>query len=214
MGIVGAPPGGRPLLAPRERGRELTPLDPRQVLTPGAQSFTWRAVDGNDDALEYSLYFKGEEETDWKPLARKIRETFYTMNTAALPDGVYRLKVVASDEPSNPPEMALAGERISEPFVVAGTTPEVEILDSEIEGGRATVRFRASVWTGSIASAEFSINGGEWRLVFPVDGIADSSVEEYLIVTPELSPGEHLIGVRAGDRNGTTGTAGILLRIE
>jgi sugar lactone lactonase YvrE len=213
MGIAGAPPGGRPLLAPRERGRELMPLDPKQVLTQGAQSFTWKAVDDNDDALEYSIYFKGEDESGWKPLAKKIKDTFYAVNTAALPDGVYRLKVIASDEPSNPPETALAGEKISEPFVIAGATPEVKITGSDIEGKKALARFRAIVKTGSIASAEFSIDGGEWRLVFPVDGIADSAEEEYRIITPELSPGEHLIGIRAGDRNGTTGTAGIRVRV-
>jgi sugar lactone lactonase YvrE len=212
MGIAGAPPGGRPLLAPRERGRDLIPLDPKLVLTRGAQSFTWKAVDENSDALEYFVYFKGEDESDWKLLAEKAADTFYTLNTAALPDGVYRLKVAVSDEPSNPPETALSGEKISEPFVVAGAAPEVEITGSEIEDKKAVVRFRASVRTGSIASAEYSVDGGEWHLVFPVDGIADSAVEEYRIVTPELSPGEHLIGVRAGDRNGTTGTTGVLLR--
>ncbi|MDR0310305.1 MAG: hypothetical protein LBJ21_01845 [Acidobacteriota bacterium] len=213
MGITGGTPGGRPLLAPRERGRELMPLDPKQVLTQGAQSFTWKAVDENDDALEYSIYFKGEDESGWKPLAEKITDTFYTVNTAALPDGVYRLKVVASDEPSNPPETALSGEKISEPFVIAVAPPEVVITGNDIEGKKAVVRFQASVRTGNIASAEFSVDGGKWRLIFPVDGIADSAVEEYLIVTPELSPGEHLIAIRAGDRNGTTGTAGIRVRV-
>lgn len=212
MGTI-TPPGGRPLLAPRERGRDPMPLDPRQVLTQGVQSFTWKAVDENDDALEYSLYFKGEDESDWKPLAKRIKDTFFTVNTAALPDGVYRLKVVASDEPSNPPETALSGEKISEPFIIAVTTPEVVITGSEIEGNKAVLRFQASVRTGNIASAEFSVDGGEWRLVFPIDGIADSAVEEYGIVTQELSPGEHFIGIRAGDRNGTTGTTGILVRV-
>jgi len=213
MGITGAPPGGRPLLAPRERGRDLMPLDPKQVLTQGAQSFTWKAVDDNNDALEYSVYFKGEDESDWKPLVKKTSDTFYTVNTAALPDGVYRLKVVVSDEPSNPPETALTDEKISEPFIVSGAPPEIEITGSDVEDNKAVVRFRASVRTGNIASAEFSIDGGEWLLVFPVDGIADSAVEEYRVVTPELSPGEHLIGVRVGDRNGTTGTARALIRI-
>ena len=213
MGIPSVPPGGRPLLAPRERGRDPTPLDPRQTLTQGTQSFIWKAVDENNDALEYSLYFKGEDDSEWKPLAIKITDAFYTVNTAALPDGVYRIKVIASDEPSNPPETALTGEKISDPFVAAVATPVVEITRSEVENKKAMVMFRASVRTGSIASAEFSVDGGKWRLVFPVDGIADSAEEEYLIITPELSQGEHLIGVRAGDRNGTTGTAGILVHI-
>ena len=34
---------GRSLNAPRERGKDRQPLPPRQVLQPGAQSFTWKA---------------------------------------------------------------------------------------------------------------------------------------------------------------------------
>jgi hypothetical protein len=74
-------------------------------------------------------------------------------------------------------------------------------------------QFRAVVATGRIGTAEFSIDGGEWNLVFPVDGIADSAQEDYKITTPELPMGEHLIGIRASDANGNTGTAKLLVKI-
>ncbi len=204
---------GRSLNAPRERGRERQPLAPRQVLQPGAQSFTWKAVDDNNDTLEYSLYFKGEGENEWKLLERKLTDTFYTLNVASLPDGVYRLKVVASDAPSNPYDKFLIGELISEPFVITNATPQVEITGTGMSGKKVEVQFRARVSTGHIASAEFSIDGGEWLLVFPTDGIADSMEEEYQISTPELTVGEHLIGVRASDGNGNTGTAKVVIKI-
>ena len=60
-------------------------MPPRQILQPGAQSFTWKATDDNDDSLEYSIYFKGEGESDWKLLAKELTETFYTLDGAALP---------------------------------------------------------------------------------------------------------------------------------
>ncbi|HSW38309.1 MAG TPA: hypothetical protein VLL97_02315 [Acidobacteriota bacterium] len=204
---------GRSLIAPRERGRERQPLPPRQALQAGVQSFTWNAVDENDDTLEYALYFRGEGESDWKLLENELTDTFYTLDTASLPDGVYRLKVVASDRPSNPYNRYLIGEKISKPFVIAGATPNVGISGHEIKGRRVEVRFTAEVTKGNVATAEFSINGGEWLLIFPVDGIADSAGEEYRFVTPDLSPGEHLIGVRASDRNGTTGSAGLVVRV-
>jgi hypothetical protein len=69
------------------------------------------------------------------------------------------------------------------------------------------------VSTGRIATAEFSIDGGEWHLIFPTDGIADSAQEEYRITTPELPVGEHLIGIRATDGDGNTGTSRLLVRI-
>jgi len=205
--------GGPSLNAPRERGRDRQPMPPRQVLQPGAQSFTWKAGDDNDDTLEYSLYFKGDGESDWKLLVKKLEDTFFALNAASLPDGVYRLKVVASDAPSNPYDKFLIGERISEPFVIANTSPKVEITSNQVSGRKIDVQFRADVTTGRIATAEFSVDGGEWNLVFPVDGIADSVREEYRVLTPDLSTGEHLLGVRASDGDGNTGTAKLVVKI-
>jgi hypothetical protein len=205
---------GRSLNSPRERGRSQQPLAPRQVLQPGAQSFSWKATDDNDDTLEYALYFKGEGESDWKLLEKKLTDTFYTLNAAALPDGVYRLKVVASDVPNNPYDKFLIGELISDPFVIANTSPKLEITDHRVNGKRIEAQFRASVTTGRIATAEFSIDGGDWNLIFPVDGIADSAQEEYRITTPELSVGEHLLGLRASDGDGNTGTAKLVVKIQ
>jgi hypothetical protein len=204
---------GRSLNSPRERGRDRQPLPPRQVLQPGAQSFTWKASDDNDDTLEYSLYFKGDGESDWKLLEKKLSDTFYALNAASLPDGTYRLKVVASDAPSNPYDKFLIGELISEPFIIANSSPKLEITGNKVNGKKVEAQFRASVTTGRIATAEFSIDGGEWNLVFPVDGIADSAQEDYRIVTAELPIGEHLIGIRASDGDGNTSTARLVVKI-
>ncbi len=204
---------GRSLNSPREREKDRQPLAPRQVLQPGAQSFTWKATDDNEDTLEYSLYFRGDGEADWKLLEKKVTDTFYTLSAASLPDGVYRLKVVASDAPGNPYDKFLIGELVSAPFVIVNTSPKLEITGNRVNGKRVEAQFRAGVAIGRVATAEFSIDGGEWNLIFPVDGIADSVQEDYKIVTPELPMGEHLIGIRASDADGNTGTAKLLVRI-
>jgi hypothetical protein len=204
---------GRALNSPRERGKDRQPLPPRQVLQPGAQSFAWKAADENEDLLEYSLYFKGEGEAEWKLLEKKLPDTFYTLNAAALPDGSYRLKVVASDAPSNSYDKFLVGELISDPFVIANAVPQIEVTANKTSGKKVEVQFRAGVLTGRIATGEFSIDGGEWFLLFPVDGIADSAQENYRILTPELAIGEHLIGLRASDGAGNTGTSKLVVRI-
>ena len=204
---------GRSLNSPRERSRDRQVLAPRQVLQPGAQAFTWKASDDNKDDLEYSLYFRGEGESDWKLLEKGLEDTFYTLSTASLPDGIYRLKVVASDAPSNPYDQFLIGESISDPFVIANTSPQVEITSHKVNGKKVEMQFHAVVRTGRIATAEFSIDGGEWLLAFPEDGIADSTQESYRITTPELSIGEHLIGVRASDGDGNTGTTKVVVEI-
>jgi sugar lactone lactonase YvrE len=205
---------GQSLNSPRQRGRESPAMPPRQVLQPGAQSFTWRATDDNEDTLEYSIYFKGEGESDWKLLGKDISETFYTLDGTALPDGVYTLKVVASDAPSNPYGKALIGELISKPFVISNATPMITLTSHKINGRRVEALFHARVGAGRIVSGEFSVDGGEWFLVFPADGIADSAEEDFQVATPDLTPGEHLIGVRASDANGNTGTAKLVVKIQ
>ncbi len=204
---------GPALNSPRERGRERMPLPPRQMLQPGAQSFTWKATDDNDDVLEYSLYFRGEGESEWKMLEKKLSDAFYTLDGSSLPDGIYTLKVVVSDEPSNPFGKFLIGELISKPFVIGNSTPVVEVSDHKILGKRVEIQFRTRVPTGRIASGEFSIDGGEWYLLFPKDGIADSEQEDFQVTTPEIASGEHIIGLRATDGNGNTGTAKLIVKI-
>jgi hypothetical protein len=199
---------------PRARGRESNPLPPRQTLQPGAQSFTWKATDDNDDTLEYSIYFRGEGETEWKLLAKEISETFYSLDGSTLPDGMYRMKVVASDAMSNPYGKALIGELVSRPFMISNSTPLVTVTNQTVTGKRVEVSFHAKVGAGRIASGEFSIDGGEWFLVFPIDGIADSAEEDFKFVTQDLAISEHLISLRASDGNGNTGTTKLVVKIQ
>ncbi len=199
--------------SPRQRGRERQPLAPRQVLQPGAQSVTWKATDDNDDTLEYALYFKGDGESDWKLLQKELSDTFCTLDAASLPDGMYTLKIVASDKPSNPFGKFLIGELVSRPFLISNSTPTLEITGQKIDGKRVELQFRARVPAGRVTSAEFSIDGGEWLLVFPGDGIADSPQEEFQFTTADLGTGEHVIGLRASDSSGNTGTAKAVVKI-
>ncbi len=199
--------------SPRVRGKDPQPIPPRQIMQPGAQSLTWKASDENDDSLEYSLYFKGAGETDWKLLEKELTDTFYTIDGASLPDGEYTVKIVASDAPSNPYGKFLIGELVAKPFVISNGTPVLEITSHSLDGRRVEVRFSARVPSGRIESGEFSVDGGRWMLLFPSDGVADSQEEVFHFATLELAPGEHLIGVRASDANGNTGTAKLLVKI-
>jgi hypothetical protein len=213
MSVSATTGDGQSLNSPRLRGKDAMILPPRQILQPGAQSFTWKATDDNEDALEYAIYFKGEGESDWKQLAKELTDTFYTLDGTALPDGVYTLKVVASDAPANPYGKGLIGELTSRPFVISNTTPAITITNQQITGKRVEITFRATVGTGHIASGEFSVDGGEWFLVFPADGIADSSMEDFQVTTPDLMPGEHMIGLRTSDAIGNTGTTKLVVKI-
>ncbi len=57
----------------------------------------WASHDENGDELVYTIYYRGDSETNWQLLKDKVSDRYYTFDATALPDGAYRIKVVASD---------------------------------------------------------------------------------------------------------------------
>src|SRR5438093_4016190 len=103
----------------------IQPIPPRRVPQRGAQSFQWTATDKNQDTLTYDLYYRAENDRTWKLLKKDLEDNIYTINSDTLPDGIYTVRVVVSDQPSNPPDLALRGEMESRPFTIDNTPPVV-----------------------------------------------------------------------------------------
>jgi flavin-binding protein dodecin len=184
---------------------------PQGVLQKGYQTVVWAAHDDNEDELQYAVYYRGENETQWKLLKDKLDQRFYSFDTTALPDGAYYLKIEASDSPSNPPAAALTAERESERFEVDNTPPVVEdfrvgLASGKMRGGHP-VSFTARDATSAIDRAQYSLDGGDWILVAPSNNISDAPVEHYDFGVPSVSPGEHTLSVRVYDRFENIGTA-------
>jgi hypothetical protein len=178
---------------------------PQGFRDKGYQSVLWSAHDENDDEMRFSVYFRGENETSWKLLKDKLEQKFYSWDSTAMPDGAYYLKVVATDAPSNPPAQALTTERESERFVVDNTPPVIEGLNAR--SGTTQIQFTARDATSSIERAQYSVDGGDWIIVMPKDGISDAPEEEYEFSVGSLARGEHSIAVRAYDRFDNVGSA-------
>jgi hypothetical protein len=174
----------------------------------GYESVLWTAHDDNDDDLKYAVYFRGENQREWLLLKDNMEQKFYSWDTTAMADGAYYLKIVASDAPSNPPDQALSAERESERFEVDNTTPTIGKIDASPTAMNADrsmgvsydFQFTASHPTSSIEKAQYSLDGGEWILLKPVNGISDYKTETYSFIVRRLAPGEHTIAVRAYDR--------------
>jgi hypothetical protein len=184
---------------------------PQGTQQKGYQSVFWTAHDDNDDELRYAVYFRGENEHEWKLLKDNLDQKFYSWDTTTLPDGAYYLKIAATDAPSNPPALALKTERESERFEVDNTPPVVEDLrvgpaSGKMSGGHPA-SFTARDASSSIERAQYSLDGGDWVLVTPSTGISDALVEHYDFGLPALTPGEHTIAVRAYDRFENVGSA-------
>jgi hypothetical protein len=174
----------------------------------GWQTVTWEAHDDNGDTLIYSIFIKGEGESDWKLLKDRLEDAFYSWDTTNFPDGQYAVRVVASDSPSNPIDLALQTERVSERFYIDNTAPVISGLTGTLEsGGRVRVRFHAADSATLLGKAEYSVDGGQLNPVFPVDSVFDSEAKDFDFVIAELSPGEHTIAVKVADRSNNQSSA-------
>ena len=189
-------------------------MPPRRGFQKGTQSFSWDAEDDNGDDLVYSIYFRGEKESDWRLLKKEIEEKFFTLEADSLPDGKYFVKVVASDSPSNPKPVALSAELLSNQFHVDNTPPQIQVANQTTQGRTAMVRFRTTDLVSALRKAEVSTDGKEWEMVFSVDGIVDSRTEEFEIKTGTLETGEHTVALRVYDSAGNVaiGKAAVLIK--
>ena len=189
-------------------------MPPRRTFQKGTQSFSWEAEDDNGDDLIYSIYFRGEKESEWRLLKKEVDDKFHTLEADSLPDGKYFIKVVASDSPSNPKSVALSGELLSAQFNVDNTPPQIQATNQTVQGRTAVVKFRASDLVSALRKAEASLDGKEWEMVFSVDGIVDSRTEEFEIKTGTLEPGEHTVALRVYDATGNVaiGKAAVLVK--
>jgi hypothetical protein len=191
----------------------IAPIPPRRVPQRGSQSFQWNATDKNSDTLSYDLYYRLENERTWKVLKRDLEDNFYTINSDTLPDGTYLVRVVASDAPSNPAELALKGEMESRPFTIDNTPPVVSMKLEGLDGRKARIAIDASDQTSTLSEAEVAIDTGDWRPVFPKDGILDSKSESFSYLSGDLTAGEHVIAFRVYDQNDNAGMAKLVVRI-
>jgi hypothetical protein len=191
----------------------VTQVPPRRIYQRGARSLQWQTEDRNGDTLEYAIYYRSLNESGFRLLKDKLRDNFYTVDGAALADGRYIFRVVATDAPDNPGGQALSGERTSEPVDVDNTPPVVRAIgEAQVVNDRVRVVFEAEDATGMVKRADVSVDGTAWRSTYPDDGIADSPRERYSLDLPLTGAGEHTLSLRAFDMSGNAGSIRITVR--
>jgi len=173
-------------------------ISPALTWAKGFIGARWLANDENGDALVFKIEIRGENETSWKPLRENLRERYYSWDSTAYPDGKYRVRVTASDAPSNTPEQTLTGSRVSDRFLIDNTAPEISGLTATAQGAKIEVRFHAKDALNVLAKAECSINGGDWKVVEPTTRLTDSEEHDYRFET-DRGQGEATVAVRVSD---------------
>jgi sugar lactone lactonase YvrE len=171
----------------------------------GFQTVVWDASDENGDALRFGLAMKKDGESEWRVLEEGLTETIYAFDTQSFPDGTYLLKLTASDAPSNPLGLELKSERTSPPLVIDNSLPTVKNFTAARNGAALDISFQAEDSYSYIEEVKVLVRPGEWRVVFPVDGMADSRSESFKF-SVKLPPGaENQVTVRVRDSYGNVG---------
>lgn len=178
----------------------------------------WAAHDDNGDDLVFDVYYRADDGKPWLLLKKNVTDRYLSFDTAAVPDGAYRLKIVASDAPSHSPGQAMLGERISDRFLIDTTPPVVSGFSATLDGGAIHGVLDAVDGVTPIAHAEYSIDAGPWLYLEPVGAISDSLHEHYdfRAELPSVDPSskeahEHVLAVRVYDRRDNVATANVVV---
>ncbi len=180
----------------------------------GVWRISWNAADANDDRLLYALYYRGRSEKEWKLLEENLLATSYDWQTESAPEGTMLVRVVASDRLANPEELALVGEKVSEPFDLDHTPPSVALQIRAASGGSIVVEGSLNDAASPLWKADYAVNSGDWKVVFPVDQIFDSRTETLRFEIPDLTAGEYTVVVRTTDALGNVGVGKASVDVE
>ncbi len=194
-------------LDPTDHGVQRVPPAAR-----GVRTVEWDAFDPNGDELAFGVYVRHEGEEEWWLMAGDLDRPVHSWDSYSMPDGEYRMRVVASDLPGNPAPAAFEAEGLSGTFMIDNTPPVVGGID--LSGSRDGVTLKVEVTDASspLAAVEVSVDYGEWERVYPEDGMFDGRSEEGRLELPGLEDGEHAIAVRAFDRPGNVGIRRVILK--
>jgi len=176
---------------------------------------SWKANDPNGDSLQFVVQFKGTGQRNWFTMEENLKIDSHIFDSQSLPDGKYRIRVMASDSPSNPDDLALTDARESDPFVIDNTPPEVFRMGADVKRGRKyRITFQVEDDASPVASCEYSIDANPWRPVFPIDQIFDTKEESFVLETSTLSGGQHIIVVKATDTARNIGTNRLIIDVK
>jgi len=156
----------------------------------GYQTVSWKASDPNGDPLRFDVEIARQGREGFMPVRRDLDATLLSLDTQALPDGVYRFRITASDAEANPEEPARA-VRLSGSFVVDNTPPVVRIA-RQGQWWVITVQDALS----PLVRVEWNRDGTGWHTLAADDGLLDGPTESFRL---PVAPGNHVVSVRAVD---------------
>ncbi|MGH7741101.1 MAG: hypothetical protein ACRENS_03675 [Candidatus Eiseniibacteriota bacterium] len=179
----------------------------------GLRTIHWKVSDPNGDDLLFKLERRAEGANDWILMTDKADDNAFTWDTNSLPDGRYRLRLTATDAPSNAVGEELTAVEVTAAFLIDNTPPRVTSLSAVGEHGAVRVEAEAEDEGGILSEIDVAIDEEDWRPVTPDGGLTDTPHAKLHAWLPNIAPGEHTIGVRAVDLAGNSVTRGMRVTV-
>ena len=156
---------------------------------------------------------------------RPDAKTQFVWDPTKMPDGVYLLRVMATDEPASPTDCATVYSP-AVPIVVCNTPPVASVRERDIkvsaegivelsgialqyfeerasasaenkgESGANARNRRILRQSAPIVGVQYQIGEGDWFSAEPLDGMFDSAFEPFRIRTKPLPAGEHTLRLK------------------
>ncbi len=208
--LTASPSGQTPVVRQAAAAHVVPNLPPRVLAVkaersrdkkkPYAVDVTFAAADDNKDTLEYTLEFRKRGNTVWIPLKDKLEQTRFEWDSRTVEDGRYEVRVTASDYRNNTPESALTGSRISDPFVIDNSAPEIVESAIAVEGADVVLNLTIRDALSVLGKVQYTVNSSEnWMTALPDDLVYDTLTETFTIRIKDLKPGRHVIAVMVAD---------------
>lgn len=206
-----------PHMVPNQPPRvlDVTTVRSKDSKKQGFMTVTSKAKDNNADKLLFTIELRKIGRERWVKMKDKLTASNYEWNTRTVEDGEYEIRVTADDKLSNTPQTKLTDSRISDPFTVDNTAPAITKEQIFVNSDTATIKLTLKDKYSVIGKATYTVDSDEhWSSTLPDDLIADTSTEEFTIVTEELEPGQHIIAVKYSDDLGNHAYKTFVVNIE
>ena len=175
----------------------------------GSVTLKWSAEDKNGDALNYDCYLMMRGKQWVKINSTPITDTSVTLNNNAFPSGEYRMKVLVSDQLSNPQGFEKDNFAVGNWFLMDDKSPEISDLKTGAQDSGRSVEFTVSDEMMPIFSVEYCINGEKWIKILPNDLIYDTKTEAFKVALQTQA--SVFFQIRCIDALGNTTYGGLLI---
>lgn len=169
----------------RDEKRKGTLLSSTVIPQIGNQIVTWNVTDPDGDVVTCTFSLQREGADKWLDLAVGTKDGYAQFNTMHLEDGVYRTRLVASEQAPRALSDRLIVTFDTDELTIDNTSPTIAELTATRESDGIKIAVTGRDALSLLEGADFIFNNGYREAVTqPADGIRDSQTETFILQIP------------------------------